>query len=372
MKIDSTINKNRIACHMSNGKDIFRLQFSRDSSELYIKGRIYYNQGLLSCWYSLGKSNIHTRNFWVKPGTNEIEITALDSVGQPTTAATTLRNAVDLDNTYDDEFEKGFRQAREQEAILMAQAFEKFGPVMHEDSNARGKIMEQFKKLNHVTIQYLKAFHRDFKSFYVFTHQVLLPTASFSPHDSIYLDFLLAEFKSLYGNDVQSYEGQKAIEIVNRGIRPRSVIGNIQPFRLATVSHGDIIIKKTRNQFILLDFWASWCAPCIKQFPELSRIDSLYRDKGLKLIGIGMDIEREALMKGISTFNLTWPIFWDDTGRLGEKFRLQTIPLLVLLDPDLNIVYDSRDGKSLNEVEKIIEAAIGHKASSSNGKLTEK
>jgi thiol-disulfide isomerase/thioredoxin len=118
------------------------------------------------------------------------------------------------------------------------------------------------------------------------------------------------------------------------------------------------IIKS--NKLVLLDFWASWCAPCIK---EMSAIISLYKDykeKGLEIIGVSIDIDRTAWRNMIKNKKMDWIqiIDSDISNPIKDIYGVKAIPYTVLINEKGVIVANRLRG---DELRNIIETFLNSK-----------
>jgi cytochrome c biogenesis protein CcmG, thiol:disulfide interchange protein DsbE len=85
---------------------------------------------------------------------------------------------------------------------------------------------------------------------------------------------------------------------------------------------------------VLLDFWATWCKPCLESIPELEALHERWRDRGLTVIGISIDGPRNfaRVRPFASRLGIHYPIVLDEDGRLQEQFRVREVPTTVLFD----------------------------------------
>ncbi|MDF1820464.1 MAG: TlpA disulfide reductase family protein [Alcanivoracaceae bacterium] len=90
----------------------------------------------------------------------------------------------------------------------------------------------------------------------------------------------------------------------------------------------------TDARIIYLDFWASWCVPCRRSFPWLNAMQARYGDKGLRIIGINVDREREDANKFLSRYPAEFDLVMDPQGVLAEKYQLRGMPSAVVITPD--------------------------------------
>src|SRR5690606_19326214 len=96
---------------------------------------------------------------------------------------------------------------------------------------------------------------------------------------------------------------------------------------------------------VLIDFWATWCGPCLQEIPNIKRHYELYRDKGFEVIGYNLDERRSDLERFFATQKLPWPtVVSEDDERIGfnsplaDQCGVRSIPFLVLLDQNGKVV----------------------------------
>jgi cytochrome c biogenesis protein CcmG/thiol:disulfide interchange protein DsbE len=106
-------------------------------------------------------------------------------------------------------------------------------------------------------------------------------------------------------------------------------------FRIRAVTGEKLELAALRARGpVLIDFWATWCAPCLASLPE---IQSLYRhagSRGLSVIGVSIDGPRNhaKVRPFAARLGLTFPIVLDEDGRLQESFKVRVIPTTILID----------------------------------------
>lgn len=130
--------------------------------------------------------------------------------------------------------------------------------------------------------------------------------------------------------------------------------GTFRDFKMPTVQGDTFQLSQLNAKVKLIDFWASWCGPCRKENPNLLRIYQKYKDKGLEIIGISLDTDREAWLKAVSDDKLPWTQISDLKGIYGDiakKYSIRAIPQMFILDEHNKIV-------ALNLRGERIEAAI--------------
>lgn len=168
------------------------------------------------------------------------------------------------------------------------------------------------------------------------------------------------------GEDMRT-EGYIKNQIARLDALKRLVIGAPAIiFSAKTMSGKNINLGEYRGKVVLLDFWASWCAPCKKEMPNVKKVYKEFRDKGFEIIGISLD-NNEAMFKNyVRQQSITWPQVFDGKGwmsEIGRLYAVSAIPATFLLDRDGRIRHKNLRGSELREA---IEALLteGQKTSS--------
>jgi thiol-disulfide isomerase/thioredoxin len=115
---------------------------------------------------------------------------------------------------------------------------------------------------------------------------------------------------------------------------------------------------KYRGKVLLIDFWASWCAPCRKKIPALKKINEKYKDKNFKILSVSLDDDKEKWLKALIKENMEWDNVIEEkdfNGKVAQNFFVKAIPYLVLIDEEGKIIgIDS----TIEEVDKILEVKL--------------
>ena len=111
------------------------------------------------------------------------------------------------------------------------------------------------------------------------------------------------------------------------------------------------------GEYLLIDFWASWCPPCNAAAPELKRVYEEYSDKGFEILGVSIDGDKEAWQKKVKEKGFKWPnIMTDDKGKkVIGLYDFRSIPYFVLIDKKGNII---EKGFRINELEGLLKKRI--------------
>lgn len=93
-------------------------------------------------------------------------------------------------------------------------------------------------------------------------------------------------------------------------------------------------LSDQRGSVVMINFWASWCAPCREEMPELERIWRDYRDRDFMLWGINLDRSAEVADEFLEEMALSFPILYDPDHEVPDLYEVPGMPTTVLVDRD--------------------------------------
>jgi thiol-disulfide isomerase/thioredoxin len=148
---------------------------------------------------------------------------------------------------------------------------------------------------------------------------------------------------------------QKMGESFAGTLRRLSLPGN--PMEISgTLMNGKPFDQKTlAGKVVLVDFWATWCGPCVAEIPNVLEQYEKYHKDGFEVVGISLDQEREALEKFVDEQKLPWPILFEEPKGDGWQHPLATfygisgIPTVVLIGRDGKVITLDARGEKLGE-----------------------
>ena len=168
-----------------------------------------------------------------------------------------------------------------------------------------------------------------------------------------YFDLLSTEeLGKLYLQLDKAYQKPEYLKGIETFINQKKLlaIGKKPPELILPDRKGELIsYQKIEADYLLLDFWASWCAPCRQQNPALREMYKKFNDKGFKILGISLDHDRKKWKKAIEEDAIYW-VHSIDTARISlDRFKINGIPFNLLLDHEGKIIENDINLKELSQ-----------------------
>lgn len=133
-----------------------------------------------------------------------------------------------------------------------------------------------------------------------------------------------------------------------------SVGGQAPDIKLKGPDGKEVSLSSLRGHIVLLDFWATWCGPCLRELPNVKKIYDLYHSKGLEILGVSLDDEKDAekWKQMIKDREMSWHhgsslMGWDCP--VAKTYNVTAIPRMYIIDKDGKIIAQDLRGEALQE-----------------------
>ncbi|MEO7522856.1 MAG: TlpA disulfide reductase family protein [Ferruginibacter sp.] len=135
------------------------------------------------------------------------------------------------------------------------------------------------------------------------------------------------------------------------GAQPR--VGDMAPeISLLNKKDSTINLSSFRGKVVLIDFWASWCAPCRQSNPAVVKLYNHYNPRGFSVFGVSIDSKKEAWLQAVAQDNITYTQVIDPAGwssQTAQKYGVNQIPTSFLLDKTGRIIAVDLEGDNLED-----------------------
>jgi thiol-disulfide isomerase/thioredoxin len=166
-----------------------------------------------------------------------------------------------------------------------------------------------------------------------------------------------------FGGDEASEEMQGLFDHLAASFKQPDVGGSLE-LKFTAIDGREVDLAAMGGQVVLVDFWATWCGPCVREIPHVLEAYEKYHDQGFEIIGISLDDDRAKLDKFIADKEIPWPQYFDGQGwesELGRRYGIQSIPATFLVGPDGRIAAKDLRGDDLAEaVAKLLGDAASN------------
>ena len=113
------------------------------------------------------------------------------------------------------------------------------------------------------------------------------------------------------------------------------LIGKPLDIQFKAVDGREVNLANLRGKVVLIDFWATWCPPCIKEVPNVKSAYEKLHSRGFEIIGISSDDKKQALLSFVEQNKLEWPQYFEESGgdnKFAQQFGIEEIPTMWLVD----------------------------------------
>jgi thiol-disulfide isomerase/thioredoxin len=158
--------------------------------------------------------------------------------------------------------------------------------------------------------------------------------------------------------------------------RQHEAVGKPFDLEFADAINGSTVsIKGLKGKVVVVDFWATWCGPCVAEMPHMKELYAKYHDQGVEFIGISLDQAKDqggldSLKKFVKEHQISWPQYYQGSGwesEFSKSWGIQAIPTMFLVDPEGKLYSVEARGQLEEMIPKLLKTKTSEGTSPRTG-----
>ncbi len=129
-------------------------------------------------------------------------------------------------------------------------------------------------------------------------------------------------------------------------------------FKLTSLDGKEVSLSDYKGKVILVNFWATWCPPCLAEMPDLNKLYVNYKDKGLQILGLSISSRARDIPKKVKQSGVTYPILLESEPVAAKFGGFGAIPQTFIIDKNGKIVHSITGARSYKAFEKLIKPLL--------------
>lgn len=337
--IPATVNEKNLVINYDDGKDNISVTPNFVNHEMTISGNYFSRYATIRIYPKEGEK-FNGGSYWIANKAAVIDFS-------PAQKSPRLVNALDIKKTGGDKLQT-FIEAVQKDKDDYWEAHAT--AIMDLNSPERLIFFDKIKAVEDKKLQFLINNKSTYYSFWIFRTEMVYMGASVPPgYQHITVATLRKLYHSIFPDSLKnSVEGATVLAILaGRDVRKNAMALD---FTTTDISHHKIALHDYRNKYVLLNFWASWCSPCVAELPTIKKIRDTYNTNQLEIISNTVHDDSTAFLAAVEKYKISWIKVFNDEAL--AKLYTAPLPLLLLIDKSGEIIYE-RNEELTSEIDSL-------------------
>lgn len=342
IQVPTSLDTSKVQIYYDDGKDMTGLHPTFNNGQFLLTDTLYAKYASIEISYprANGKLPNYKTGYFISDKVASITLHSQSTRDNPFTHIST-ENTYSIDESGGDKLTAFIKQEA-------SDFWDFYNMNVDKLSKSDSLVLLMFEK-NQIVLDKKTEFVRQnadsYYAFWLFRKEVAY-------NENLSADSLLSIFKLFPDTLQHSIEGK----IVQQVIRGRSLQkGQIAPhFTAMDIKGKSLTIEDVRGKYILLNFWASWCAPCIQEMPQIRQIRFKYPKDQLEVLFFTLDKDTSAFKKSVKKNDIGWGRHFFASNDHIRTFGAQAIPQVYLINPKGIILYN-RDEENDYDLKFLLE-----------------
>ncbi len=153
-------------------------------------------------------------------------------------------------------------------------------------------------------------------------------------------------------------EMNKMVEMKLKDVKASAEVrGKPLDLKFTAVDGREVDVSKLQGKVVLIDFWATWCGPCVAELPNVLKAYKELHPKGFEIVGISLDSDKAKLEAFVKKEGMEWPQYYDGKGwqnEISTKYGIHSIPAMWLVNKKGMVVSTNARGDLAETVAKLL------------------
>lgn len=351
IKFSPSFNIENVQIFVDNGNGIHQPRTLRKINKIYLSNDYRSSYASIEVRYpgKNGKKPDHNMGFFVKNGPTEINFfkndTSTNKLG-----SFTITNG----NTFDELGAREFNAFVRDEKQSYWELYNDYKELESTNDSISKKLEVYHDAIINKSIEFIKEHGDAYYTLWAMKNKV-------RPTDLVNADSLLYIFYVAFPDNYKnSFEGKRIEEILlSQKIRKGK---NAPEFIVKDIYGNSISLSQFRDKYTIINFWGTWCGPCIKEFTAIHELRESHLDKNLEFIFMNLDKDSVKFKQALEKYDLTFGYHISRNMEISKKYGVEFIPRVFLISPDGIVLYtrnEENDKEQLTKLKALLADKLG-------------